>query len=225
MFWEGKFIVLEGCEGAGKTTQIRLLADGLAAKGCRVLTTREPGGRPGADLGIAKIRALLVEAGNAWQPLTEMLLFAAARHEHVANVIAPALADGMTVVCDRFSDSTRAYQGHARGLGTQVCDTLRDVACGAVAPDFTVVVDIPAQEGLARSMKRATDATRFEQEELAFHERVREAFLAFAAADPSRYGVVDGRQPTPAVHAAIMAALTLKESGGRIHETERLLGS
>ncbi len=207
MFWEGKFIVLEGCEGAGKTTQVRMLADSLGAEGYRVLTTREPGGRPGADLGIAKIRALLVEAGNDWQPLTEMLLFAAARHEHVANVIRPALAEGMTVVCDRFSDSTRAYQGFGRGLGTGVCDALRDVACGSLVPDFTVVVDIPAREGLSRSLKRATDATRFEQEDLAFHERVREAFLDFARRGGGRYGVVDGRAAADEVHGAIMAAL------------------
>jgi dTMP kinase len=207
MFWAGKFIVFEGCEGAGKSTQAKLLAEGLTGEGYRVLATREPGGRVGADPGIARIRALLVEAGNDWTPRTEMLLFAAARHEHVARVIRPALAAGMTVVCDRFTDSTLAYQGHGRGLGAEICDQLRDIACDDLSPSLTVVVDIPARDGLTRSRRRASDATRFEQEDLSFHEIVREAFLAFASRDPSRYAVVDGRRPAAEVQTDIRAAL------------------
>lgn len=207
MFWAGRFIAIEGCEGGGKSTQARRLADHLESLGHRVLTTREPGGRPGSDHGIARIRALLVEAGNDWAGLTELLLFAAARHEHVVKVIRPALADGMTVVCDRFSDSTLAYQGHARGLGAAVCDTLRDIACGEVRPDLTLLIDIPAAEGLARSARRATDATRFEQEELSFHEKVRAAFLGFARAAPERYAIVDGLQLPDLVQEAIRGAL------------------
>lgn len=207
MFWRGKFIVLEGCEGAGKSTQAKLLAEGLAAEGYSVVSTREPGGRIGDDPGIAKIRALLVESGNNWTPRTEMLLFAAARHEHVARVIRPALAEGKTVVCDRFTDSTLAYQGYGRGLGAELCERLRDIACEDLRPDLTVVVDIPARDGLTRSLRRASDATRFEQEDLTFHETVREAFLGIAAEDPARYAVVDGRRTLEQIRADIRAAL------------------
>jgi dTMP kinase len=207
LFWRGKFIVLEGCEGAGKSTQAKLLAEGLTSDGYRVVLTREPGGRVGDDPGIAKIRALLVETGNNWMPRTEMLLFAAARHEHVARVIRPALAEGMTVVCDRFTDSTLAYQGYGRGLGAEICDRMRDIACDDLWPDLTVVVDIPARDGLARSLRRATDATRFEQEDLAFHEAVREAFLQFVAAEPARYAVVDGRRTPEEIRGDIRSAL------------------
>jgi dTMP kinase len=212
VFWAGKFIVLEGCEGAGKSTQAKLLVESLTGQGYRVLSTREPGGRVGADPGIAKIRALLVEAGNDWTPRTEMLLFAAARHEHVARVIRPALADGMTVVCDRFTDSTLAYQGYGRGLGPELCERLRKIACEDLRPDLTLVVDIPARDGLARSNRRASDATRFEQEDLSFHETVRQAFLGFASVEPSRYAVVDGRKPPEEVQADIRTAL--REFGG-----------
>lgn len=188
----GRFIVLEGGEGAGKSSHVLALAEALERTGRKVLRTREPGGRPGVDLPIEKIRSLLVSAEADWDPVTEVLLFAAARREHVTKVIAPALASGVDVICDRFSDSTLAYQGHARGISKLICETLRGIACGRTKPDLTVVIDVPPEIGLARSARRPTDATRFEQEDLDFHHTVRKAFLDMAGADPDHYLVIDG---------------------------------
>lgn len=190
----GSFIVFEGGEGAGKSSHTAALATALESAGRRVLQTREPGGRPGIDLSIEKIRGLLVAGDTKWDPITELLLFAAARREHVTKVIAPALGAGIDVICDRFSDSSLAYQGYARGIPVQVCETLREIACDTTKPDLTVVIDVPPEVGLARSARRPTDATRFEQEDLDFHHTVRKAFLGMAEAAPDQYLVIDGTQ-------------------------------
>lgn len=200
----GTFIVLEGGEGAGKSSHARAIAAALESAGRRVLSTREPGGRPGVDIPIEQIRALLVTGQTKWDPLTELLLFTAARREHVAKVILPALEAGIDVVCDRFSDSSLAYQGHARGLPVSISETLRDIACGPLRADLTVVIDVMPEIGLARSARRQTDATRFELEDLDFHHAVRKAFLAIAEAAPDRYVVIDGSQPLETVRKEVV---------------------
>ncbi|MGY3582159.1 dTMP kinase [Bradyrhizobium sp. USDA 4341] len=203
----GKFIVFEGGEGAGKSSHTAALAAVLESAGRRVLRTREPGGRPGVDVSIEQIRALLVTGDTKWDPLTELLLFAAARREHVTKVIVPALGAGTDVICDRFSDSSLAYQGHARGLPASVSETLRDIACGPLRPDLTLVIDVPPEIGLARSARRQTDATRFEQEDINFHHAVREAFLGIARVDPTRYVVIDGTKPLETVRNSVVQSV------------------
>lgn len=190
----GQFITFEGGEGAGKTTQIALLKQRLEELGIQVVLTREPGGSPGAE----KIREMLLSgAARKLGPRGEAMLFAAARADHVDSVIAPALERGDWVICDRFADSTRVYQGEA-GVDTQVLDLLETVAVAGTRPDLTILIDIPAEIGLSRvSARSKTDASggpdRFESDNIATHERRRTLFLDLAKREPDRFGVVDGR--------------------------------
>jgi dTMP kinase len=196
-------ITLEGGEGAGKSLLATAIAADLAAAGRPVVKTREPGGSPGAD----EIRALIVTgAGERWSTLSEALLLAAARRDHIERVLAPGLAAGAWIICDRYVDSTRAYQGAGRGLDADVIETLARLI-EAPQPDLTIVLDAPPALALARSQGARHGETRYEAMTMAFHERVRAAFLAIAAAEPGRCVVIDAAQPVEAVHAAARAAI------------------
>jgi dTMP kinase len=200
----GLFITLEGGEGAGKSLQTEALAARLREHGLTVTQTREPGG---TELG-ERLRRLLLDlpakGDPPVDPLTETLLFAAARAELVATVIAPALERGDAVVCDRFGDSTAAYQGYGRGVDLKLIDDVNAVATAGITPDLVVLLDLSVEAGLARS-EGARD--RFEQEELAFHERVRAGYRQLAARDPDRWLIVDATQPPEAVTDTIWARL------------------
>ena len=183
----GRLITLEGGEGAGKSTQADLLQQWLAARGVSVVRTREPGGSADAEA----IRRLLLGGRVApFGPGAEALLFAVARADHVAVTIAPALAAGQWVVCDRFMDSTRAYQGSS-SVSAEELDRLERIAVGPARPDLTLILDLPASQGLQRASERRQGADRFERDSLALHEKRREAFLAIAAAEPHRCVVID----------------------------------
>lgn len=183
----GGFVTFEGGEGGGKTAQARKLAETLRAKGLAVDLTREPGGTPGAEA----IRELLVTgSAERWLPLGEALLHVAARYDHAERRIRPALREGSWVVCDRFTDSTRVYQGVAGGVDADVVDRLHALALGRLTPDLTLVLDVPAELGLARR-GRAGGGGRYERMGADFHDRVREGFLALAAAESDRCRVID----------------------------------
>jgi dTMP kinase len=184
------FITFEGPEGSGKTTQVRRLADAL--RGSRnIVATKEPGGTPVAD----RIRAILLHPDSAMDPLTELLLYAASRHQHVIEVIRPALDRGAVVLCDRFTDATLAYQGFGRLLDLDRLRALNDWVTGGLRPDLTILYDIDEHVGLKRAHARiaATDNSeaRFEAEDIRFHRRVREGYLSLAVAEPKRFVVVD----------------------------------
>jgi dTMP kinase len=187
----GVFITFEGIEGCGKTTQIRLLAEHLRNLGYTVILTREPGGTPAAE----SIRAILLDPANkCLSSSTELLLYAAARAQHVHEVIRPAVESGSVVLCDRFADSTTAYQGGGRGLPMDKIEMLHAIATGGMNPDCTLLFDLPAADGLARTHGRGAP-DRIEAEPLLFHERVREAFLHLAAKEPERFAVIDASAP------------------------------
>jgi dTMP kinase len=199
----GRFISLEGGEGAGKSTQARLLAAALAAEGLPVLRTREPGGSPGAEA----IRGLLLgDAVAQWDGVAECLLHFAARREHVTATIRPALEAGMWVVCDRFADSTLAYQCFGQGVPRGVWDKLADVALDGLRPDLTLVLDIAPAQGLGRAIARG-DANRYERLGQDFHARVHAGFRAIAAAEPERCVLLDATGTEAGVAAAILAAV------------------
>jgi dTMP kinase len=184
----GRFITLEGGEGAGKSTQAKGLAEALKARGHTVVLTREPGGSPGAE----EIRKLLVDGPtDRWTPLSETLLFMAARADHAARTIEPALAAGRWVVCDRFADSTRVYQGVGRELGEDIVQALHQAAFGELAPDLTLILDLDPGTGLTRTHGRGEGEERFEMFELQFHTRLREGFRALANAESDRCVLVD----------------------------------
>lgn len=205
----GRFISFEGIDGSGKSTQARRLAAALADAGHRVIATREPGGSPGAE----EIRRLLLEgATDRWSAETEILLFTAARRDHLERTIRPALDRGAWVVTDRFADSTRVYQGVTRGDLRAVVDRLHDLMIG-VEPDLTVLIDIDPAEGLARARARAGGEMRFEDMGIAVQARMRAAFLDLAAAAPARFAVIDGAQPADAVAAQVLAAVTARLGG------------
>ncbi|MFO1075507.1 MAG: dTMP kinase [Geminicoccaceae bacterium] len=198
----GRLITLEGGEGAGKSTQAGLLAARLAAAGHEVLRTREPGGTEGAEA----IRELIVHGPpERWRPLSELYLFLAARDDHLHRAILPALARGTWVVCDRFADSTRVYQGHAGALGLAIVDALQAPLLAGHAPDLTLVLDLPVGLGLARARARG-EAGRFEAKDSAYHERVREGFRLLAAREPGRVVLIDATGTPEAVAAAVWAA-------------------
>lgn len=200
----GRFITLEGGEGAGKSTQLQTVAKCLTAAGIPFLTTREPGGTSRAEA----IRGLLLSPGER-EPMaseTELLLMFAARAQHVKQRIEPALAAGTWVLCDRFTDATRAYQGGGRGLDLSQIDALAAWVHGDCWPDLTLLLDVPAAQGLARAEKRSAK-DRIEQEALAFFERVRAHYLAQAAAEPERFRVIDAAPAEAAVTAQVTAAV------------------
>jgi dTMP kinase len=200
----GIFITFEGGEGAGKSTQIRRLAERLRAGGRDVVLTREPGGSPGAE----SIRELLLNGEtDRWSPLTEALLMNAARRDHIERVIAPALARGTVVLCDRFADSTRAYQGAGGQVATAVIAQLEAAVVGDMRPDLTLIFDLPVAEGLRRALSRNGGEERFEAKGAAFHERLRAASLDIARAEPERCVVIDATATLDAVEAAILAAV------------------
>lgn len=182
---DGIFITLEGIEGSGKTTQAARLRDYLVGRGLDVIVTREPGGSPIAE----KIRKILLDPSNKEMvPLAELFLYEASRTQHVAEIIAPALAAGKCVICDRFFDASTAYQGGARGIDTRAVERLNLLATGGRKPDLTIVLDLPADSGLKR-LGRSLD--RLESESMEFHRRVREGYLLIAAGEPERVKVVD----------------------------------
>lgn len=211
----GRLITFEGGEGAGKSTQIQRLAAALRAAGLDPLVTREPGGTPGAE----QIRQLLVEgAPDRWLPQSEALLLLAARYDHVVRRIAPALADGRWVLCDRFMDSTRVYQGNAGAVGESVIDRLHASVLGDLRPDLTVILDVPVATGLGR--QETPGGQRYERMTRAFHERVREGFLALARAEPERCLVVDAARPVDIV-ANDVRALVAQRFGLDLGPAER----
>jgi len=200
----GRFITIEGGEGAGKTTQVRLLVAALERARIPAKATREPGGSPGGEA----IRRLLLEgASEQWDAVGEALLLVAARSDHVARLIAPSLAQGVWVVSDRFADSTFAYQGYGRGLALEDLATLHRFALGNFAPDLTVILDLPAEIGLARAKARASIHDRFELLDQAFHERLRQGFRQIAAEDGARCVLIDGSNDPQTVHRAILDAV------------------
>lgn len=200
----GIFITFEGGEGAGKSTQIRRLAERLRACARDVVLTREPGGSPGAE----SIRELLLNGEtDRWSPLTEALLMNAARRDHIERVIAPALARGAVVLCDRFADSTRAYQGAGGAVDPAVIAQLETAVVGEVRPHLTLIFDLPVAEGLRRALSRNGGEERFEAKGAAFHERLRAAYLDIAAAEPERCVVIDAMATIDAVEAAVLAAV------------------
>jgi len=209
------FITFEGVEGCGKTTQLRLLKERLQAAGHRVTATREPGGCPIAD----QMRAILLDAHNsAITPLAELLLYAAARAQHVQEVIVPALERGEVVLCDRFTDATVAYQGHGRELDLATIEQLNRLATGGLEPKLTLLIDCPVETGLSRARARIEAATgareeRFELESILFHERVRQGYLGRAAAAPNRFLVVDGSGDVAATEQRVLAALAGRVAG------------
>jgi dTMP kinase len=205
------FITLEGIEGSGKTTQIGYLADYLKKNGQPCVTTREPGG---TEIG-KKIRSILLDAANrALDPRTELLLYMADRSQHLHEVVLPALRSGKTVVCDRFFDATVVYQGYARGLGLEWVKTLHRIILNDIRPDLTLLLDLPPETGLSRAWKavhagdRTTSETRFEEEELSFHRRVREGYLSLSTAESGRFSVIDASQPPDQVFRDILKVLS-----------------
>jgi len=209
----GRFVTLEGGEGAGKSTQAQLLAQRLAALGVSVVVTREPGGSPGAEA----IRELILSGkAEPFGPAGEAILFSAARIDHVDHTIAPALERGAWVVCDRFADSTRAYQGVAGKLDPALIASLERVAIGEIRPDLTLVLDVPTEEGLARAAARRGEngkADRFEREGAIFHETLRKAFLDIARGEPKRCAVIDADKPPEEVSQAIWACVRERLGG------------
>ena len=184
----GKFISFEGGEGGGKSTQAARMAGYLRGKGLEVLETREPGGTPESEA----LRDLLVQGDpDRWSALSELLLITAARVEHVNRLIEPALVQGKWVICDRFADSTLAYQGIAGELGLELVEQLQQLAVGATTPDVTFLLDVRAEAGLQRAEKRG-GAARFEKKGAAFHQTLRDGFLALANENPQRIVLIDG---------------------------------
>ena len=207
----GRFITLEGGEGAGKSTQARRLADRLRDRGLEVVTTREPGGSPGAE----SIRELLVTGGaERWSAITEALLMSAARRDHIERTIGPALASGAWVVCDRFADSTRAYQGAGGGAPASLLQALERYVVGETRPDLTLILDLPVEVGLARAAARAHAETRFEAKGEDFHRRLREGFLAIARVEADRCELIDASGSVEDVEALIWRAVEARLAQG-----------
>jgi len=211
----GKFITFEGLDGTGKSTQMRKLADVLREAGHKVVETREPGGTPTAE----KIRKVLLDSGTAGlAPLAEMALMFASRAQHIAEVIEPGLASGAIVLCDRFTDSTEAYQGSGRRLGSEAVLDLHRVLCGDLQPDLTILMDSDPQASVSRarrrnkraskSSNRGHDENRFEQEKGAFFGRVHDGYMAIARREPGRVAIVDARGTQVQTHQKIVAVVS-----------------
>ncbi len=203
-----RFITLEGGEGAGKSTQIKLLAKAFAQSGVSVTTTREPGGSVGGEA----IRALVVSgAADKWHPTTESLLFMAARFDHLETKIKPAIARGEWVLCDRFYDSTYVYQGMAKNVGGEWLDQIYRQLFANTAPDLTLLLDLPPSVGLKRADARGNVAeSRFEGMDIAFHESLRAGFLQLAKNAPERIKTIDATADAATVHAAIVASVNTR---------------
>jgi dTMP kinase len=200
----GRFITVEGGEGAGKSTQVTLLLPWLRARGLEVIQTREPGGADGAE----RVRELLVTgAAERWTPMAETLLHYAARADHLERTIRPALASGIWVVCDRFADSTAAYQGYGQGASLEFIASLFAAVVGDTAPDLTFILDLPVIDGLRRAAARPGHEHRYERMAAEFHERLRAGFLAIARGEPGRCVVIDAGRGIDAVQADIRAHL------------------
>jgi len=198
----GYFITFEGGEGSGKSTQARRLADGLSTGARNIILTREPGGAPGAEA----IRDLLVTGDpERWSPLAETLLFFAARDEHLRSTIVPALGRGEVVICDRFVDSTRAYQGAGGGVEAPLLDALETAVVGMTRPDLTFILDLDPELGMSRAAGRNDGEDRFEQKGLKFHRDLRAAFLAIAKSEPGRFVVIDAARDAETIGAEILA--------------------
>ena len=204
---EGRFITFEGGEGAGKSTQVRLLEQDLRAAGCTVVVTREPGGSFGAEA----IRALLVSGEvNRWDPWTEALLHSAARRDHLLRTVWPALEKGAWVLCDRFLDSTMAYQGYGHGLDPRGIEQLVCLVMGSFRPHLTLILDLPVEEGLRRAAGRGGGEDRYERMGLDFHRRLRQGFLEIARLEDRRCVVVDATRPADAVQAEVARLVRLR---------------
>ncbi len=201
----GKFISFEGGEGSGKSTQLKLLAAAFERSGLPFIATREPGGVASAE----RIRSLLVSGdGDAWNPLSETLLFQAARSEHISKKIAPALADGKTIICDRFVDSTIVYQGIGKGLGVEYIKNLHRLVFGNFMPHLTIILDIDPNVGLRRAGERLSDETRFEGLSIEFHQKIREGFLQIAQDEKSRCAVLNAAQEPEKLHNDILQVIS-----------------
>lgn len=200
----GRFITFEGGEGSGKSTQARLLADALRKAGHAVVETREPGGSPFAE----RLRAFILDPSlPPHVPLAEALLFYAARADHIAAVIRPALAQGQWVICDRFSDSTRVYQGAAGALPSSAIETLEALVVDGISPDLTILLDLPVETGLARARARSTTADAYESRGADYHQRLRDGFLDLARDNPERVVVLDGSADQNAIAGNVRAAV------------------
>ena len=200
----GRFITIEGGEGAGKSTQVLRLVEALGARGIDVVPTREPGGAPGAEA----IRALLLgDHGHDWEPATEALLHFAARREHLSKTVMPALERGDWVVSDRFADSTMAYQGYGLGLGFEMIEGLYASSIGDFRPDLTIVLDLPAEQGMARARARGDVLDRYETMDPEFHRRLRDGFLEIAERDADRCVVVDANVSIEDIATEILNAV------------------
>jgi dTMP kinase len=198
------FITLEGPEGSGKTSQVPLLADFLRQQGGDIITTREPGGTAIGD----QIRSVLTNLGNtAMQPRTEILLFLAARAQLVEQVIRPALAEGKIVLCDRYGDSTLAYQGYGHGLDLNQLRQLLRFATGGLKPDLTLLLDVDVEAGLRRKLYSGGEWNRLDAYAVAFHQRVRQGYHALAQSEPQRWVVIDANQPPEMVQLALRQAV------------------
>ena len=198
------FITLEGPEGSGKTSQMAPLADFLRQQGQEVLVTREPGGTPISD----QIRSVIMNLENtAMNPRTEILLFLAARAQLVAQVIRPALEEGKMVVCDRYADSTLAYQGYGHGNDLDLLRRFLHFTTGGLLPDLTLLLDVDVEDGIRRKHSGGSEWNRMDAYTLAFHQRVRQGYLELAHADPGRWVIIDASQPPAAVQAALRQAL------------------
>ncbi|MCO6390399.1 dTMP kinase [Aliihoeflea aestuarii] len=204
---KGHFITFEGGEGAGKSTQIRLLADRLEAEGHDVVVSREPGGSPGGE---AVRHVLLSGAAEPFGPAMEAMLFAAARSDHVEQVIRPAIESGKIVLCDRFLDSSRVYQGVSGRLDKAFMSALEGVAINGMMPDLTIILDLDPAEGMRRAAARrgSQDADRYEKENLALHEERREAYIDIARAEPARCVIVDAARDQTDVADAVWTCVT-----------------
>lgn len=202
---EGKFIAFEGGEGVGKTTQMTLLADALEKRGIKAVTTREPGGTSGAEV----IRRLLLATdGDGWNPRAEALLFAAARSDHVERLIRPALGDGKWVICDRFIDSSRAYQGGGGGLADAEIMTLHGIGSQGLMPDLTLLIEVDPRQTRERTAERDGESSdRIGGRDAGYHERVAAKFASIADAEAARFARIDGNGSREETHARIMTAM------------------
>jgi dTMP kinase len=214
----GLFITFEGGEGSGKSTQIKILADRLAAAKLRAIVTREPGGSPGAEV----MRHLVLSGmGKLLGPEAEALLFTAARDDHVHTVIKPALEQGVWVLCDRFSDSTRAYQGRLGQIDPRILNAMERVTIGDLKPDLTLILDVPVEIGMRRAAARRGSGTpdRFEAEDISFHQKLRDAYRRIAEDEPQRCRLIDANAAADAVAAAVWATLHERLPTDALNET------